>query len=338
MRRCLLVLIAILALSAPAAAAGSKTPAANIDTTSTGATAPGDPYRYVALRGGGDTVLAKIKRADGAPVRSRRLPGRLVVAAVAQDASTTGLSADGSTLVLAAPRGSRVPVTRLTVVDTLTLQPQRRLALRGDFALDGISPDGRRLYLIEYRGGRADPLDYAVRAYDVAHRRLLPKPIVDAREPDEKMTGFPITRAVSADGRWAYTLYAGGEEQFVHALDMARSRAFCIDLEGLTPEALNGMHLVARHGRVDLADQSGDVVRRIDATTFRVTTPPVAAAPGPRRPNVKDEPPADGFPWGIAAAVGAIAAAAAFLLRRRYAAGVDSAASRAASSSTPTVP
>jgi hypothetical protein len=335
MHRSLLLAFVVLAVSAPAAAAVSKSPATGVDTTTTGATAPGDPFRYVAFPGARDTVLVKIRRTGGAPLRSRRLAGALVVAAAAQDASTTGLSADGATLVLTAPR-RRFPalVTRMTVIDTLTLKPQRRLALRGDFALDAISPDGRRLYLVEYRHGSLT--DYAVRAYDVAHRRLLPKPIVDARNPDEKMTGLPVTRAMSADGRWAYTLYAGGEEQFVHALDTARGRAFCVDLPGLVPEELATMHLAARHGRVDLLNQSGAVVRRIDTSTFRVTTPPGAAVPAPTQ--ISDEAPSDGFPWGLAAVVAAIAAAAAFLLRRRYAAGSDSAASRAASSSTPTVP
>jgi hypothetical protein len=226
-------------------------------------------------------------------------------------------------------------MTRLTIIDTATLRPLRTLRLRGDFALDGVSPDGSRLFFIQYRNG--SPTDYAVRAYDVRHRRLLPKPIVDARNPDEKMTGFPMTRTVSHDGRWAYTLYGANEEPFVHALDTARGRAVCVDLPGLTPDALNDLHLVARGGGIDLVSSAGDVVRRIDATSFRVTTPKPAAAPAPAA-AATDEPPSDGFPWVLAAAVAAIAAAAAFLLRRRYAAGSDSAASRSTSSSSPTVP
>jgi len=335
MARSLLLPAVVLALCAPATAAAAGFPVVNVDTTKTGATAPGDPFRYVAFRARGDTVLTKIKRAGGSPVRTRRLSGALVVVAVSQDASTTGLSADGSTLVLGTPRRTfPEPVTRLTVIDAATLRPLQNLRLRGDFALDGISPDGRRLYFIQYRNS---PTDYAVRAYDVRHRRLLPKPIVDRRNPDEKMTGFPITRAVSADGRWAYTLYGGTDEPFVHALDTARGRAFCVDLPGVTVDTLNTAQLIPRHGRIDLVEPSGDTVRRIDAATFRVTTPPAAAhAPAPAK--VSDGTPADGFPWGLAAVVAAIAAAAAFVLRRRYAAGTDSAASRSASSSNPTVP
>jgi hypothetical protein len=80
-------------------------------------------------------------------------------------------------------------------------------------------------------------------------------------------------------------------------------------------------------------------VRRIDASTFKVTTPPQPAIdlkPGARAKD--DAAPSDGFPWGLAAAVAAVGAGALVLLRRRYAAGTDSAESRSTSSSSPTVP
>jgi hypothetical protein len=325
----LLAALAALAV-APATAAAAGFPVASTETTRTGATAPGDPYRYVALSAGRSTLLTKILRSDGVVERHRMLRGAEVVTPVAQDASTTGLSADGSTLVLSAPRRTFPQrVSRLLVVGTARLAPAPRLTLRGDFALDGVSPDGGRLYLTQYRSG--DPLDYAVRAYDVAQRRLLPRPLVDPRSPDEKMTGFPVTRAVSPDGRWAYTLYGGGEEQFVHALDLARGRAFCIDLHGLTLNDVSTMHLLARPGSVDLIGQTGAAVRRIDARTLRVEPPRRHAAAA----NASS---GRSFPWGLAALAAAVGAGALVLLRRRYAAGTDSAASRSASSSSPTVP
>ena len=61
------------------------------------------------------------------------------------------------------------------------------------------------MYLIQY--SPRDFSNYAVRAYDLGARRLLPEPVVDPREADEPMTGAPVTRVASADGRWAYTLY-----------------------------------------------------------------------------------------------------------------------------------
>jgi hypothetical protein len=145
------------------------------------------------------------------------------------------------------------------------------------------------------------------------------------------MTGMPLTRALSPDGRWAYTLYAGGEEQFVHALDTARSRAYCIDLPGVPAEDAGMLRLVARGGLVELVGETGRVVRRIAAATLRVTTPKAVAAPAAGAP-------ADHFPWLLAAVVGAIGAGALLVLRRRYAAGTDSATSRSASSSRSSVP
>ena len=45
------------------------------------------------------------------------------------------------------------------------------------------------------------------------------------------MAGYPMTREVSADGRWHYTLYNGTEgHPFIHALDTTGPRAKCIDL------------------------------------------------------------------------------------------------------------
>ena len=97
----LLAALAALAV-APSMAAAAGFPVANTETTKAGATAPGDPYRYVALFAGRSTLLAKILRADGVPERHRVLRGTEVVTPVAQDVSTTGLSSDGSTLVLSA--------------------------------------------------------------------------------------------------------------------------------------------------------------------------------------------------------------------------------------------
>jgi hypothetical protein len=339
MRPHLLGLLLALGVCAPAAAANpaaSKLPIGPVDTTQTGATSPGDPFRYVAFPAGRGTVLAKIRRADGATIRHRVLKGRVAVAAVAQDASTTGLSADGKTLVLAAPRpGFPQRTSRLTVVDTATLRPRSELVMRGDFGLDGVSPDGRWAYLIQYRAG--DPTDYAVRAYDLRRGRLAPEPIVDARNPDEKMTGFSYTRATSADGRWEYTLYGGGSETFVHALDTAGRRAFCVDLHGLDPATLSDLRLAVRHGRVDVVDGAGAAVRHIDATTFRVSEPRAGAAPA-ARPAASAPPGDGGFPWVLAAVTAAVAAGLAALARRRYRGGTASGRKRSTSSSSATLP
>jgi hypothetical protein len=69
-----------------------------------------------------------------------------------------------------------------------------------------------------------------VRPFDTPSGRLRAA-IVDRLEGEEEMGGAPATRVSSADGRWAYTLYARrGEVPFIHALDSAGRQAFCVDL------------------------------------------------------------------------------------------------------------
>src|SRR6478752_7611541 len=151
----LLAALAALAV-APSTAAAAGFPITGMDTTHTGATAPGDPYRYVAFPGD-STLLVKILRADGVPERHRVLRGTDVVTAVAQDASTTGLSADGSTLVLSTPRRTFPQrVSKLVIVDTATLLPQRRLALRGD--LHALTFEDVSTMNLRARTGRIDLL------------------------------------------------------------------------------------------------------------------------------------------------------------------------------------
>ena len=102
---------------------------------------------------------------------------------------------------------------------------RHRFTLDGIWSFDAISPDGTRIYLIEY----ADPT-YSVRVYDLAGG-LQDGVIVDKREANEQMQGFPVSRVEPSGGGWAYTLYArSGKAPFVHALDTIHGAAYCIDL------------------------------------------------------------------------------------------------------------
>ena len=239
--------------------------------------------------------------------------GALTVPAIATDGTAGGLSADGRTLVLAAPR-TAYPQARsaLTVVDAHKLLPRRVLRLNGDFSYDAISPDGSTLYLIELN--QRDQSRYAVRALDVSSGRLFPGAIVDARQPDEVMRGIPVTRVSSPGGRFAYTLYAGGEHPFVHALDTVRMRAACLDLPGIDDASAMRLRLDGR--RLTVLDQ-GRPVAYVDPATRRVSAPgaPPAPAAAPSRPQ------RDGAstPWALLAGTGAVAlaVAAALLTRRR---------------------
>jgi hypothetical protein len=77
------------------------------------------------------------------------------------------------------------------------------------------------------------------------------------------MQGIPLRRTMSADGRFAYTLYDRPEgSPFIHALDTARGTAACIDLSlsggdlaraRPTPPAGRGPLLVRVPGRSPLA-------------------------------------------------------------------------------------
>jgi hypothetical protein len=119
-----------------------------------------------------------------------------------------------------------------------------------------------------------------VRALDLRRERLLSDPIVDPDEPEEEMGGYPLARAYSPDGRWAYTLYDGKEHPFVHALDTEGRTAKCIDLQ----------HGIGKLGRLELETSPGgerlavvDYVGKgggeptpvsfIDTATFEVNEP-----------------------------------------------------------------
>lgn len=262
----LAVVLLILALL-PASATADGLPAVGIDATPL--SLPDGDVAYVTKSGKQSTRLVERARYGG-PLRDRRLRGAFSVPAVAYDGSPGGLSADGRTLVLISPR-VRYPRKRTTfaVVDPERLSVRRLIHLKGDFSFDAISPDGLLMYLIEY-----DPQNltrYAVRAYNMRARNLVTEPVVDPDEP-EPMTGVPVTRASSADARWAYTLYDSPEHPFVHALDTARRTAVCIDLDDLSRAWGSSLEL---HGsRLDVVGRAGRIRASISTRTHRLVKPP----------------------------------------------------------------
>jgi hypothetical protein len=265
-------------LASPALADGL--PVQNVDVGQSGIENAALNERYVAIGAGRRTVVQRIRTQGGQVIRSRVLSGRYTIPAVAYDGSAAGLSADGTTLVLITPRRT-FPRTNTTfaLLDTARLDLRETLTLRGDFSFDALSPDARWLYLIEYTSPK-DPVQYRVRALDLLNGKLHPDPIVDKREPDEAMNGHPLTRAMSPDGRWAYTLYEGSKHPFIHALDTANRDARCIDLDWL-------------HGRKDLwkmrfavhaadgklsVQARGKDVALVDTRTFEASVPGDGAA------------------------------------------------------------
>ena len=104
----------------------------------------------------------------------------------------------------------------------------RIVELPGVFDFDTLSPDGSILYVAEHVPG---PLAgrYQVRAIDTATGMMRDAIIVDKRNVDEVMAGWPIDQEARADGV-VLTLYRGAEYPFVHALQSAEAWAVCIDL------------------------------------------------------------------------------------------------------------
>src|SRR2546423_12318916 len=219
---------AVLALVLTLGAATAHADGGPIDTSDgpAGVTAPGSSVRYVALIAPKGTVVAQVRRDGGEVLRDMPLRGDFAVPGVGLAGSAGGLSADGRTLVLAGRRASMPrPRSAFAVLRADRLRLRRVVRPRGDFSYDALSPDGRRLYLIQYLSA-TDPTRYAVRVYDVRARRLRPKPVVDPNEHAGEMRGEPVSRPYSPGGRCAYTLYDGnGKHPFVHALDTVAGRA-----------------------------------------------------------------------------------------------------------------
>jgi len=145
-----------------------------------------------------------------------------------------------------------------------------RVSLRGGFAFDALSPDGSLMYLIQYLGSpSAIDRPYAVRAFNWKTRRIYPDPIVDRREPGEKMNGQPVTRTGTPSG-WAYTLYSRTSKRpFVHALDTVHRRAFCVDVLRADFAGLGSVKLRVRGDVLELR-QDGLTIARMNRKTFEV--------------------------------------------------------------------
>ena len=317
MRRTLLVIMAAV-VAAPSAARGDGLPVGNVNVGDDGVVVPGDPYRIVALATGSGALVARIQRDGGAVERTLRLGRQYTVPGVALDGSPDGRSYDGRTAVLieqrppgAFPRRR----TRLLILRVRPLEVRRRITLRGDFSFDALSPDGRRMYLVHYVSPR-DPSKYVVRSFDVRRGRLEPGAIVDSRDPDVDMRGYPITRATSRDGRWAYTLYDGLGDPFVHALDTVERRAFCIEMPFLAGEDEPYLlDLVLGPGRLSVR-KSGKAVAWIDTRTYEATKPSRRVVQRRRPGGGGGGSSTDWWAIAIAGAVG-VAALGGTLRRRR---------------------
>ncbi len=239
--------------------------------------APSGDVRYTATRGGGATTV-KAAGSDGRLLASARIAGAFGIPAVTSAGAAGGLSPDGRLLVLVQPPrydGLRRQ-SRFVVLSTVKLSRVSTVTLPGEFGFDAISPDRRILYVIQHVSSQ-DLVRYVVRAYDLRAKRLLPQAIVDKREPDETMRGYPVARATSPGGTWVYTLYTkqpGSSLTFVHALNAAGRSAFCVDLPAWTGgEDIWNARLRLVGKKLSVVTASGKVFAGIDTRTLRVIPP-----------------------------------------------------------------
>jgi len=271
----LLMTIAICLGSAVAAASagGAGGPSAGVqqgwDGLANGA------VRYVAVPVGDSTSLQVIRRQDGRVLRFMSLRGAWGIPVVAFDGTTDGLMADGRTLLLGEPTtGPKLRKdSSFVFVDIKKMKVVRKLRLPGHHVFDALSPNGRYLFFIQYISAE-DFNQYRVRAYDLRAGNLLTKPVVDKRESASAMQGAPISRVTSHDGSWAYTLYGGPRETFIHALDTLNAAAVCIDLPWKTqPKRLFDFRIRrAGDGRLVVRGPRGRTLAVVDQNKLHVVS------------------------------------------------------------------
>lgn len=262
---------ALAALAAlPATARADGIAFAGTENGRTGAASPVAGLTYVTLSLPKQTVVTKIGF-NKSVISYRSLNGQWGIPIVAFDGSKAGVSHDGKVLVLAQPPiGQMRKISRFEVLSTRGLEPLTTVVLRGSWSFDALSPDGSRLYLVQHITAGPSP-KYRVRVYDLVRDRLLPNAVIDRLVSKAIMGGQPVTRVTTSAGRWAYTLYARQKgKPFVHALDTARRKAFCIDLPLRLGEA-EQMRLRMRLRDDDLAVRlRGEELAVVDMRSFVV--------------------------------------------------------------------
>jgi hypothetical protein len=306
--RALLLVVAAL-IAAPAALADGGP----IYTLQGGAGIAGpDGMHYVAVpTNANDTILVTIRK-DGSVWNWPSFVGSYGIPMVTTR-DVGGLSRDGRTLFLQSTTYANTSSTDFIMVHLPSMVPEDSFFLRGTFAFDALSPNGKRLYLTEHISAN-NSSRYVVRAYDLLHDRLLPGRIADRTQKGWVMQGDALTRTTSADGRWVYTLYDNyGGYPFIHALDTVRGVAHCVGIpwkSTTNQSALMNVRLTLHGSRLAVHWQSGRSWLNVDTKTWRVTP-----ATGAR------------FPWlWLGVGLGLAAALAVVLLRRpRFAKGTLSA-------------
>jgi hypothetical protein len=161
-------------------------------------------------------MLDVVDAAAGRVVGSHPAPGW---------ARTVQVAGGGRWLVFSAPDSGRFEVQ-----DAEFATPPVPVHLDSRFTFDGLSGDGRRLYLLEWLG----PGRYQVREFNLVNRELAPQVIADKSEVGQPMSGQAGASFTSRNGALQLTLYERSAKggAFVHALPVGQDLpfAFCVDL------------------------------------------------------------------------------------------------------------
>ena len=200
------------------------------DALPTGVPVQDDWGRLIVARpDGAQTKVENLVVQPGFGGEAKTIDGAWRLPTVGPDPIPVGVSADGRTIVLVeADRPAGAGASRFAILARGVTGPARVISLKGHFDFDALSPDGRTLYLIEHldaAGGEA----YQVRSVDVASGALQDGVVVDKRNIDEQMAGYPLGQLRRADGS-VFTLYRGLDGPFIHALNTTDRWALCIDL------------------------------------------------------------------------------------------------------------
>jgi hypothetical protein len=159
--------------------------------------------------------------------RSRVVDGSWRLPTIGYDALPVGVSADGGTIVLVEDGVDVDPAsTRFAVL--ANGDPARVIELPGALDFDALSPDGSILYVIEHLPAPPEAR-YQVRAVDVATGLMREPVIVDKRNIDASMGGWPITQERHENGI-VFTLYRAADHPFIHALNSKEAWAVCLGL------------------------------------------------------------------------------------------------------------
>lgn len=159
--------------------------------------------------------------------RSRSIDGSWRLPTIGYDPLPVGVSADGSTVVLVeADNDEAGSTTRFAVL--ADGEAARIIELPGSLEFDALSPDGSIVYVIEHLPAPPEAR-YQVRAVDLPTGRMRDAVIVDKRNIDASMGGWPITQERHVNGV-VFTLYQGTGHPFIHALQTKEAWAVCIGL------------------------------------------------------------------------------------------------------------